>query len=49
MSGWNVTIVITSVAFCGGLSGNFKGKDFLWTGTARPGTTARLAGCRGMG
>ncbi len=29
MGVWNVTIVITSVAFCGGLSGNFKRKDFF--------------------
>src|SRR5215212_4201332 len=29
---WNITIVITSVAFCGGLSGFSSGRFFLWTG-----------------
>jgi RNA polymerase sigma-70 factor, ECF subfamily len=32
MGVWNITIVITSVAFCGALSGIFKRKVFLWTG-----------------
>jgi RNA polymerase sigma factor (sigma-70 family) len=35
MGVWNVTIVITSVAFCGGLSGNFKRKIFF-CGQPRP-------------
>jgi hypothetical protein len=50
MGGWNVTIVITSVAFCGGLTGNFKGKVFFVDGArAGPAGTVRLAGRQGMG
>jgi hypothetical protein len=38
------------VAFCGGLSGNFKRKDFfLWTAAAATAPIARLAGGRCMG
>ena len=43
MGAWNITIVITSVAFCGGLSGNFKRKVFLGR-AAEPRTVRYLAG-----
>jgi hypothetical protein len=53
----NVTIVITSVAFCGGLSANFKTEDFSVDGHRvtgqRPGgggaAGSSLAGGRPMG
>jgi hypothetical protein len=42
-------IVITSVAFCGGLSGNFKRKVYLVDAGAKRAWSGCLAGDRPMG
>src|SRR4029450_11893644 len=39
---WNVTIVITSVAFCGALSVNFKRKVFSVDSSSRSRTATRV-------